>query len=77
MIYRFDDITLDTESFELRLTGPTAAEVMLGRAVLRDLGRLVPIMVAVVALLTFACLRSFAGVLITMSEVLLVGRPSR
>src|SRR5215218_3664216 len=36
--------------FDLRITGPVAAESVLGEAVLRDLTRLVPVMVAALAL---------------------------
>jgi predicted RND superfamily exporter protein len=58
--------------FDLRLTGPVAAEVMLGRAVLRDLLWLVPIMVAVIALLLFLSLRTLGGVVIPLAEVVMV-----
>ncbi len=61
-----------TADFELRLSGPVTAEVTLGRTVLRDLARLVPLMVAVVAALLFLCLRSVAGVLVPMAEILMV-----
>ncbi len=55
--------------FLLRLTGPVAAEADLGEAVLRDLARLVPIMVAVVALLLALTLRTAGGVLIPLAQV--------
>ncbi|MCP3977963.1 MAG: MMPL family transporter [bacterium] len=58
--------------FELGLTGPVAAEVSLGRAVLVDLLRLVPAMMAVVALLLFVSLRCVGGVLVALAEVGLV-----
>ena len=57
--------------FLLRLTGPVAAEAELGEAVVRDLGRLVPVMVAVVALLLALSQRTPAGVLIPLAQVLL------
>lgn len=56
--------------FELRITGPTAAEAVLGEAVLRDLARLVPLMVAAVAFLLGLSLRTPGGVLIPLTEVL-------
>lgn len=58
--------------YELRLTGPVAAEVMLGRVVLRDLVWLVPVMLAVIALLLFVSLGTLGGVSIPLAEVLLV-----
>ncbi len=58
--------------FDLRLTGPVTVEVMLGRAVLRDLARLVPLMVAVIAVMLFFCLRSVGGVAVALTEILLV-----
>ncbi|MBW2274504.1 MAG: MMPL family transporter [Deltaproteobacteria bacterium] len=57
---------------QLRLTGPLAAEVMLGRSVLRDLSWLVPFMVAVIALVLALSLRTLGGVLIPLAEVVLV-----
>ncbi len=60
------------EDLLLRLTGPVAAEVMLGRSVLRDLLWLVPIMIAVIALVLALSLRTLGGVLIPLAEVLLV-----
>lgn len=56
--------------FRLRLTGPAVAEAELGNAVLRDLRRLVPVMVAAVALLLWISLRTAGGVLIPLLEVL-------
>ncbi len=56
--------------FELRITGPTAAEAVLGETVLRDLARLVPLMVAAVALLLAFSLRTPGGVLIPLVQVL-------
>jgi predicted RND superfamily exporter protein len=55
--------------FRLRLTGPVAAEVDLGEEVVRDLARLVPIMVAAVALLLGLTLRTVGGVLIPLAQV--------
>jgi uncharacterized protein len=54
----------------LRLTGPVAAEADLGEEVVRDLVRLVPIMVAAVALLLGLSLRTAGGVLIPLAQVL-------
>ncbi|MCP4006292.1 MAG: MMPL family transporter [bacterium] len=65
-------LEVQASTFDLRLTGPVTAEVLLGQAVLADLARLVPLMVAVMAVLLFACLRSVAGVLVPMVEVLVV-----
>lgn len=56
--------------FRLRLTGPVVAEAELGNAVLRDLRRLVPVMLAAVALLLWLSLRTAGGVLIPLLEVL-------
>ncbi len=56
--------------FRLRLTGPAVAEAELGNAVLRDLQRLVPLMIAAVALLLWLSLRTIGGVLIPLLEVL-------
>jgi len=61
-----------TADFDLRLTGPVTAEVMLGRAVLRDLTRLIPLMVVVIAVMLFFCLRSLGAVVVAMAEILLV-----
>jgi predicted RND superfamily exporter protein len=64
---------LDTRGgapFQLRLTGPVAAEVELGEEVVRDLSRLVPVMVAAVALLLGLALRTPGGVLIPLAQVL-------
>lgn len=58
--------------FDLRLTGPVTAEALLGRAVLDDLARLVPWMVAVIAVLLCLALRSVGGVAVCLTEVLLV-----
>ncbi len=55
--------------FRLRLTGPVAAEADLGEEVVRDLARLVPIMVAAVALLLALTLRTVGGVLIPLAQV--------
>lgn len=56
--------------FELRITGPAAAEAVLGETVLSDLSRLVPIMVAAIALLLAFSLRTPGGVLIPLAQVL-------
>jgi predicted RND superfamily exporter protein len=56
--------------FRLRLTGPVAAEADLGEEVVRDLSRLVPVMVAAVALLLGLTLRTPGGVLIPLAQVL-------
>ncbi len=56
--------------FDLRITGPVAAETVLGEAVLRDLTRLVPVMVAALALLLGVALRTPVGVIAPMAQVL-------
>lgn len=56
--------------FDLRITGPVAAEAVLGEEVLRDLSRLVPVMVAAVALLLWLSLRTPGGVLVPLAQVL-------
>jgi len=61
-----------TADFELRLTGPVVAETTLGDTVLRDLSVLIPVMVAVVALMLLATLRTFGGLLIPLMEAVLV-----
>lgn len=54
----------------MRLLGPTLAETILGQRILADLARLVPIMVAVMAALLLACLRTPGGMLVAMSNML-------
>lgn len=56
--------------FDLRITGPAAAEAVLGETVLADLARLVPIMVLAIALLLAFSLRTPGGVLIPLAQVL-------
>ena len=56
--------------FLMRLTGPVAAEAELGEEVVRDLARLVPVMVAAVALLLALWLRTAGGVLIPLAQVM-------
>ncbi len=56
--------------FDLRITGPAAAEAVLGETVLEDLSRLVPIMMAAIALLLAFSLRTPGGVLIPLAQVL-------
>ena len=56
--------------FDLRITGPVAAETVLGETVLRDLTRLVPVMVAALALLLGVALRTPVGVIAPMAQVL-------
>jgi predicted RND superfamily exporter protein len=55
--------------FDLQLTGPVAAEVELGRVVVRDLLWLLPLLVGVIALLLLAALRSAGALLVAMTEV--------
>jgi len=62
----------DDALFELRLTGPVVAETTLGDTVMRDLSVLIPVMVAVVALMLLATLRTFGGLLIPLIEAVLV-----
>jgi predicted RND superfamily exporter protein len=59
-----------TAPFALRPTGPLVAEADLGQEVLDDLSRLVPLMVAAVALLLAMTLRTVAGVLVPLAQVL-------
>ncbi len=59
-------------AFHLRLTGPAVAEVQLGRKVFRDLAWMTPLMVLVMALLLYGCLRSPGAVAAVMAEVLFV-----
>lgn len=56
--------------YELRITGPVAAEAVLGEVVLRDLSRLVPLMVGAIALLLLFTLRTPSGVLVPLAQVL-------
>lgn len=58
--------------FELRLTGPVVAEGTLGRAVLRDLVRLVPFVVAAIAVLLLVALGSVGALLVILAEVVVV-----
>jgi uncharacterized protein len=55
--------------FLLRLTGPVAAEVDLGEELVSDLSRMVPVMVAAVALLLALSLRTLGGVAIPLAQV--------
>ncbi len=57
---------------ELRMTGPVVVEAKLGEIVLRDLAVLVPVMVAIVILMLLATLRTVGGVLIPLTEAVLV-----
>jgi predicted RND superfamily exporter protein len=61
-----------TREFDLRVTGPLAAEVKLGGMVWGDLSTFVPIMTALMALLLFVSLRSVAGCVLPMVEALVV-----
>ena len=61
-----------TTGCDMYLLGPIAAETTLGAMVMKDLSRLIPIMVAVVALLLLLFLRSPAGVIIPMAGALFV-----
>ena len=63
---------LGTDEFELSVLGSLAAEVDLGRVVLRDLARLIPAIVVVIAILLSVFLRSLGCVLATLAEVGLV-----
>jgi uncharacterized protein len=56
--------------YTLRITGPVAAETVLGEVVLRDLSRLVPLMIAAVALLLALTLRTPGGVVVPLAQVL-------
>jgi uncharacterized protein len=58
--------------FTVELTGPVVAQALLGRAVLTDLGRLIPFMVLLISALLLYLLRTPAGLLFPMLEVLLV-----
>ncbi len=59
-------------AFDLRLTGPVVAEVLLGRKVLRDLAWTIPVMVLVMALLLYGCLGTPGAVIAVLAEVLVV-----
>ncbi|HWR83739.1 MAG TPA: MMPL family transporter, partial [Candidatus Deferrimicrobium sp.] len=62
----------NTADFELRLMGPVVAEATLGDMVLRDLAWLIPLMVAVVAVVLFLTLRTVGGVLMPLIQALTV-----
>jgi predicted RND superfamily exporter protein len=57
----------EEETFRLRLLGPLVAETMLGEKVLGDLARLIPVMVAVIAVLLLLSLGTPGGVLVPMT----------
>ncbi len=61
-----------TGPFRLFLTGPLVAEARLGEAVLADLGRLIPVMVAFLCGLFWLLLRSPGAILVLFVEVCLV-----
>ncbi len=58
--------------FELLPTGPLMAETLLGESLLRDLEKLIPLMVLVISLLLIFFLRSLGGLLIPFVAVMLV-----
>lgn len=60
------------DGLRMLLGGPLVAETQLGLQVLRDLAVLVPLMLALVAFVLFAMLRSIGGVLIPLLETGLV-----
>jgi len=60
------------EDFEVRLTGPVVAEVLLGEMVLRELSWQVPVMLGVIALLLFRSLGTLGGVIVPLFEALVV-----
>jgi predicted RND superfamily exporter protein len=62
----------DQRDWRLAALGPLVAETVLGEKVLEDLRRLVPVMVAVIAILLFAFLRSPGGVIVPLAEAVLV-----
>jgi predicted RND superfamily exporter protein len=62
----------DERDWRLAALGPLVAETVLGEKVLEDLRRLVPCMVAVIAVLLFAFLRSPGGVVVPLVEAVLV-----
>jgi predicted RND superfamily exporter protein len=64
--------THDDVLYDIRITGPLIAEATLGDLVLKDLSILIPVMVAVVALMLLATLRTFGGLLIPLAEAVLV-----
>lgn len=55
--------------FDLRLTGPVAVEVLMGRAILADLRRLLPVLLLAITILVAFALRTPGGVLVTLAEV--------
>lgn len=58
--------------YDMHVLSPLAAENTLGEMVLRDLARLIPIMVTVIALLLMFCLRTLGGVVLPMVLALMV-----
>ncbi len=58
--------------YDMRITGPVVAETTLGDIVFRDLTVLIPVMVAIVALMLLATLRTLGGLLIPLIEALAV-----
>jgi predicted RND superfamily exporter protein len=68
--WRVHQVQQKDAPFDLRITGPVAAEAVLGEVVLRDLSRLVPLMVAAIALLLLFTLRTPSGVLVPLAQVL-------
>jgi predicted RND superfamily exporter protein len=59
-------------AFDLRLTGPMMAEVLLGRKVLGDLAWTIPLMILVIASLLWGCLRTPGAVVVVLVEVSVV-----
>jgi predicted RND superfamily exporter protein len=62
----------ENSEFELRLAGPVIVEVTFGRKILEELGRLVPLMLLLIAALLYGCLRSAAMVLVVLVQAGLV-----
>lgn len=58
--------------FQLRLTGPLIAEATLGQIVLRDLAWLIPLMILAISILLFLSLKTVAGVVVPLVEVIFV-----
>ncbi len=73
LVSRLEEVTrMHGDRFDLKLTGPVTAEVLLGRRVFGDLARLVPVMVIVIAGLLWFCTRCIGGVLVPMAAVVVV-----
>lgn len=71
VLHALDDLLAEHRSprFDLALTGPVVVESLLGEAIVRDLGGLIPLMLVLLLALLWTQLRCPAGLVIPVVEV--------